>query len=147
MNYQLDHQLFLLADGHHFLLMARDLYKPIPHLKIIKRVQYQPSKFRKYKKDNPGITMSKIRQSHTSYAYTDLSSVSDGRYLAVACQSVDEVFKQGAYKAITLIGNPKFLNQVKTHLSNNMKQQIQCEIHKNYTKLPIEKLEHALMLM
>ena len=98
MNYQLDHQLFLLADGHHFLLMARDLYKPIPHLKIIKRVQYQPSKFRKYKKDNPGITMSKIRQSHTSYAYTDLSSVSDGRYLAVAVKVLTKFLSRGLTK-------------------------------------------------
>lgn len=147
MNYQFDHQLFLLADAHHFVLMARDTYEPLPHLKIIKRVQYQPSQFKKNKRDRPGKTISQLRQSHTSYAHTDLSLISNGRYLANACQSVDLVFKQGNFKAITLIGEPKFINQVKTHLSSDMKQHIQCEIHKNYTSLPIEKLENALMHM
>ncbi len=147
MSYLLDHQLFLLADGHHFLLMARNPHNTIPHLKIIKRVQYQPNKFKQNKRDDPGRTMNEIRHSRTSYAHTDLSSVGDGRYLAFACQSVDTIFKEGNYNALTLVGEPKFLDQVKAHLSIDMRKKIQTEIHRNYTKLSIKNLEHVLIHM
>lgn len=143
---QLDpNHLYLLADGHHFLLMARDPKKIKDHLKIVRRVQYLPSQFETKKRDNPGKTMNRTREAHTSYAHQDLSTLADGRYLAHACQSIDVVFQRGGYQTITLIGEPKFIHHIKEYLSPQVKAHIQGEIHKNYTKLPIEKLEQTLL--
>ncbi len=137
--------LYILADGHHFLLMARDPHKTLDHLKIVRRVEYHPSQFEAQKRDNPGKTMSRISQAHTSYAYQDLTNLADGRYLALACQSIDAIFQNGGHREITLIGEPKFIHHMKQYLSPQIKAHIKGEIHKNYTKLPIEKLEKTLL--
>lgn len=139
------HHLYVLADGHHFLLMARDSQKTMDHLKIVRRVQYHPSEFESKKRDHPGKTMNRARDSHTSYAHSDLSTLADGRYLELACRSIDSVFQKGGYEAIMLIGEPKFIHQIKQHLSPQMKAHVKGEIHKNYAKLPIEKLEQTLL--
>lgn len=139
------HHLYVLADGHHFFLMARDPQKTLQHLKIVKRVEYQPSQFESKKRDNPGRTIGRARMARTGYAHQDLSTLADGRYLALACQSIDRIFQQGGYDVITLIGESRFIHAIKQHLSPQMKDKIQGEIHKNYTKLPIEKLEQTLL--
>ncbi len=145
MNLLTAQHLFILADSHHFVLLERDPHKKKDHLRIVTRIEFDPEQYESQKRDNPGKSISRARGGHTAYDYSDLPALADRRYLSDACKSVEPIFQEGHFEDVVLIAEPKFMHEIKRHLSPIIRGKIKHEVHKNYAKLPIAELEQQLI--
>ena len=136
--------LYIVADGHHFVFLAKDEVRPADHLIAFKKVNYDPDKFEVQKRADPGRTFDRITGAKSSYSFSDLSKKSEIHYLKEACRAIDLEFKRGKFSRIILIGDPEILAMMKKSMSKNMLSKIFHEIYKNYSKVPVEILEKYL---
>ncbi|WP_062309860.1 baeRF12 domain-containing protein [Polynucleobacter sinensis] len=136
--------LYIVVDGHHFIFLAKDKIPLVDHLIAFKKVDYDPATYATKKRADPGRTFNRIAGARSSYAFAEPSKKSDVNYLREACKTIDEEFKRGKFSRIILIGDFEILAMMKKSMSKNMLTKVFHEIYKNYSKMPIERLERHL---
>lgn len=136
--------LYIVVDGHHFVLLMKneDLYAD--HLIAFKKVDYDVTKFASEKSAKPSRTFDRMGIARAPYSSINLTQKSDINFLKEACKVIDVEFKRRRFSRITLIGDYEILTIMKKNMSKNMLGKVFCEIYKNYSKLPLEALEKYL---
>lgn len=137
--------LYIVADGHHFVMLAKDVKNPTDHLKAFKKVIFEPEKFEVGKRADPGKILDRVGGARSAYEFPNLSIKSDINYLKEACKVIDAEFKNGNFSHITLVGDSEILMLMKKSMSKKMLAKVFREVYKNYTKTPIDVLEKLLM--
>lgn len=136
--------LFIVVDGHHFVLLAKDEARSSDHLIAFKKVDYDPVKFAGKKRANLGRTFDRMGVSRSLYSDSDLPKKDEMNYLKEACKTIDVEFKRGGFSRIILIGDSEIISILKKSMSKNMLAKVFREIYKNYSKVPLEVLERYL---
>ena len=133
--------LIIVADGQHFVLLAKNPSTAGRHLKAIKRVNYDREMYSRKSRDDSGKDFDRMGISRSPHSDVSMSGKNDIRYLKEACSVIDAEFKRGGFSRITLIGDSEVVSLIKKGMSKSMIGKVMREIHKNYTKTPIDQLE------
>ena len=138
--------LYIVADNHHFILIAVNELTKRNHLRILRKVQYQAEQYEQPEKRNSSHKFDRMGIARSNPLDIKPKKKASINYIRDACKEVDEEFKLGNFKRLTLIANPEVMNVLKQGLSNSMKQKIFHEIYKEYSKTPIDELEVKLLI-
>ena len=136
--------LYIVADGHHFIFLAKDDKHQADHLIAFKKFKFESKKFISDIPEKPGRIYDRTGVARSSYTFLDIAKKSDLNYLKEACKQIDIEFKRGNYSRIILVGDSEILTMVKKTMSKNMLSKVFREVYKNYSKLPVEELEKHL---
>jgi protein required for attachment to host cells len=136
--------LFIVVDGHHFVLLAKDEVRSSDHLIALKKVDYDPVMFAGKKRANLGRTFDRMGVARPSYSDSDLLKKDEINYLKEACKTIDIEFRRGGFSRIILIGDFEIITILKKSMSKNMLAKVFREIYKNYSKVPLEVLKSYL---
>lgn len=136
--------LYIIADGHHFVFLTKHEGHQADHLTAFKKIEYACTKFSIKNRSESDRTFDRIGGAHSSYSLSDLSKKSDANYLQIGCRVIDDEFKKGKFSRIILIGDFEILSMMKKFMSKTMLSKVFHEIYKNYSKLPVEVLEKYL---
>ena len=139
-----DEDLFIVADGQHFVLLAKNPSTSGHHLKAFKKVDYDREKYAPKSRGDSGKDFDRMGIARSPHSDVSPSEKSDIRYLKESCKVIDLEFKRGGFKRITLIGDSEVISLIKKGLSKSMMSKVMREIYKNYTKTPIDQLELLL---
>jgi protein required for attachment to host cells len=136
--------LFIVADGQHFVLLAKNPSTSGQHLKAFKKVDYDREKYASKGKGDSGKDFDRMGIARSPHSNVSASEKSDIRYLKEACKVIDIEFKRGGFTRTTLIGDSEVISLIKKGMSKSMVSKVMREIYKNYTKMPIDQLEILL---
>lgn len=136
-----DEDLFIVADGQHFILLAKNLNTSGHHLKAFMKVDYDREKCAPKIRGDSGKYLDRMGVVRSPHSDESPSEKSDIQYLKEACKVIDLEFKRGRFKRITLIGDSEVISLIKKGLSKSMTSKVMREIYKNYAKTPIDQLE------
>ena len=136
--------LYIVADGHHFIFLAKDDKRQADHLIAFKKFKYDSKKYISDIPEKPGRIFDRTGVARSSYVFSDVAKKSDLNYLKEACKQIDSEFKRGNFSRIILVGDSEILAMIKKGMSKNMLSKVFREVYKNYSKLPVEELERHL---
>ena len=137
--------LYIVADAHHLIMIAKKEQVHRSHLRALRKVQYQPDKYEQQEKRNSSHQFDRMGIARSNPLDIKLKKKAAKCYLKDACKEIDEEFKLGNFKRLTLIANPEVMNALKQGLSKNMKQKVFHEIYKEYSKMSLTELEEKLL--
>ena len=137
--------LYIVADAHHLIMIAKKEQVQRNHLRALRKVQYQPDKYEQQEKRNSSHQFDRMGIARSNPLDINPKKKVAKSYLKDACKEIDEEFKLGNFKRLTLIANPEVMNTLKQGLSKNMKQKVFHEIYKEYSKMSLTELEEKLL--
>ena len=137
--------LYIVANHHHLMMIAKNELVHRNHLRILRKVQYYAEKYEQIEKRNSSHQFDRMGIARSNPLDIKPKKKAAINYLNDACKEVEEEFKSGNFKRLTLIANPEVMNAIKLALSKNMKQKVFHEIYKEYSKIPLDELEERLL--
>ena len=114
--------LYIVADDHHLMMIAKNELVHRNHLRILRKVQYQAEKYEQAERRNSSHMFDRMGIARSNPLDIKPKRKAAINYLKDGCKEVDEEFESGNFKRLTLIANPDVMNTIKQALSKKMER-------------------------
>lgn len=137
--------LYIVADGRHFIMLSNKPSNAKNHLKALKKIQFFSDLFDDPHRKNSSHVFDRMGIARSNQSGINPKDKASEMFLKKACKEIDYFFKDGAYKRLVLIAKSDVMEILKRGMSKNMRKKIFHEIFKDYSNTSINELEKVLL--
>lgn len=134
----------LVVDGRKAVLHANHGDATIPDLRVeeVLEAPQNPSTHLQGA-DRPGRSV-RSNSPRSAVGQTDWHAEAETAFAATVAALLDRRHKANPFHALIIAAPPRFLGDLRKHLSDGVRARVVRELHKDLTHLPVSELDRAL---
>ena len=137
----------LVGDGRRALFFQNHGDADLLDLRVLEtRIDDNPST-REQGSDAPGRTFAAASaHGRSAVQNTDWHELEEERFARAMADRINAAAESGVLKEIVIVAPPKTLGEIRKDLSTKARGAVKGEIHKDFTRHPLQEIEKALTL-
>jgi protein required for attachment to host cells len=136
----------LVGDGRKALFLRQDGDTDLPNLTVQRVLSAEDNPpTREQGSDRPGRSHSSTGEQRSAVGQTDWHDLGEERFAKDIVALLEGLVRERKLKHLVLAAPPKTLADLRAGMSDQVKATITAEVHKDYTKHPLDEIERLLI--
>lgn len=133
----------IIADGAKYLVLRNHGDEQFIDLRVITKEEIENPATRELSSDRPG-RMPDDGHGYSALQETDWHAIEKQHFSKDVGAKLEDWAAHDRFQRLIIIADPKTLGQLRRSFGDAVRQKLVAEIDKDYTNMPMEKIEAAL---